>query len=131
MAAPGRLVIVATHDDRVTQLADRVVQLAPRFTDADSPPEEVRLAAGEVLFEQGDRGELIYTIESGKLDVFRRLVDGGKEQVVELGPGQYVGELGPVLKIPRSASVVAVEESVLMAYTVTTFRRQFPDRAPV
>jgi putative ABC transport system ATP-binding protein len=125
------LVIVATHDDRVTQLADRVVQLAPRFTDADSPPEKVHLAAGEVLFEQGDRGELIYTVESGRLEVFRRLVDGGKEHIVEVGPGQYVGELGPVLKIPRSASVVAVEESVLTAYTVTTFRRQFPDRSPV
>jgi putative ABC transport system ATP-binding protein len=63
--------------------------------------------------------------------VYRRLVDGSKEQIVEVGPGQYVGELGPVLKIPRSASVMAVEESVVTAYTVTTFRRQFPDRSPV
>ena len=131
LASPGRLVIVATHDDRVTQLADRVVQLAPRFTDADSPPETVHLTAGEVLFEQGDRGELIYTVESGRLEVYRRLADGAKEPIVELGPGQYVGELGPVLKIPRSASVMAVDESVLTAYTVTTFRRQFPDRSPV
>ena len=105
--------------------------MAPRFTDADSPPETVHLTAGEVLFEQGDRGELIYTVESGRLEVYRRLADGTKEPIVELGPGQYVGELGPVLKIPRSASVMAVDESVLTAYTVTTFRRQFPNRSPV
>ena len=46
LASPGRIVVVSTHDDRVSQLADRVIELAPHFADADRPPEEVRLAAG-------------------------------------------------------------------------------------
>ncbi len=94
LAGPGRIVVVSTHDDRVSQLADRVVELAPHFTDMDRPPELVRLAAGDVLFRQNERGELIYQVESGLLEVYRELADGGREVVAQTGPGNYVGEFG-------------------------------------
>jgi putative ABC transport system ATP-binding protein len=38
LASPGRIVVVSTHDDRVSQLADRVIELAPHFSDADRLP---------------------------------------------------------------------------------------------
>ena len=112
LASPGRVVVVSTHDDRVSQLADRVIELAPNFSDADRLPEEVRLGAGEVLFRQGERGELIYRVESGELEVYRELFDGGIEVLARTAPGNYVGELGPILNLPRSASVRALEDSV-------------------
>ena len=126
LASPGRIVVVSTHDDRVTQLADRVVEMAPHFSDADRQPEEVKLAAGEVLFRQGERGELIYYIESGLLEVYRELADGGTEALAQVEAGNYVGELGPILNRPRSASVRAVADSVLIGYTVRAFRREHP-----
>jgi putative ABC transport system ATP-binding protein len=129
LAVPGRLVVVSTHDDRVSQLADRVVELAPHFSDSDRQPEEVRLEAGAVLFRQGERGELIYAVESGLLEVYRELADGGIELLAQVGPGNYVGELGPILNLPRSASVRAAEESVLTAYTVRAFRQINPHAA--
>jgi putative ABC transport system ATP-binding protein len=118
--------VVSTHDDRVSQLADRVIELAPNFSDADRLPEEVRLGAGEVLFRQGERGELIYRVESGELEVYRELFDGGIEVLASTAPGNYVGELGPILNLPRSASVRALEDSVVTGYTVRTFRRDHP-----
>jgi putative ABC transport system ATP-binding protein len=130
LAAPGRIVVVATHDDRVTHIADRVVELVPHFVNADRAPEETTLAAGQVLFEQGERGELIYFIESGRVEVFRKMADGVEEHLADVGVGNYVGELGPILNLPRSASVRAIEQSTLMAYTVLAFRRQFPDTVP-
>jgi putative ABC transport system ATP-binding protein len=126
LAAPGRIVVVATHDDRVSQLADRVVELAPRFADADRPPEEVALTAGQILFRQGERGDLIYFIESGQLEVYQELADGGTEVLARIGPGSYVGELGPILNLPRSASVRAVEDTTTTGYTVRAFRRLHP-----
>ena len=105
LASPGRIVIVSTHDDRVSQLADRVIELAPHFADADKPPEEVVLGPGELLFRQGERGELIYHVESGLLEVYRELADGSNEVLAQVEPGNYVGELGPILNLPRSASV--------------------------
>ena len=41
LAAPGRMVLVATHDDRVTRLADQVVELVPRRTASGREPEGV------------------------------------------------------------------------------------------
>ena len=88
LASPGRIVVVSTHDDRVSQLADRVIELAPHFSDADSLPEEVHLADGEILFRQGERGELIYHVEAGLLEVYRELADGGDEVLAQMKPGQ-------------------------------------------
>jgi putative ABC transport system ATP-binding protein len=126
LAGPGRIVVVSTHDDRVSQLADRVVELAPHFSDADRPPEEVRLAAGEILFRQGERGELIYRVESGLLEVYRELTDGGNEVLARMEAGNYVGELGPILNLPRSASVRALGDAVVIGYTVRAFRKDHP-----
>lgn len=114
----------------MTQIADRVVELVPHFVNADRAPEDVTLGAGQVLFQQGERGELIYFIESGRLDVFRIKADGTEEHLAEVGAGNYVGELGPILNLPRSASVRAIESSTLKGYTVLAFRRQFPDVVP-
>ena len=126
LASPGRIVVVSTHDDRVTQLADRVVEMAPHFSDADRQPEEVKLAAGEVLFRQGERGELIYHLETGLLEVYRELADDTNEVLARIEPGNYVGELGPILNLPRSASVRALEVSVVTGYTVRAFRKDHP-----
>jgi putative ABC transport system ATP-binding protein len=128
LAAPGRIVIVSTHDDRVTQLADRVIELAPSLPDsnADREPEAVTLVAGEILFRQGQRGDLIYYVESGFLEVYGERTDGTLEVLSQVGPGNYVGELGPILNLPRSASVRAIEDSAVVGYTVRAFRKEHP-----
>jgi putative ABC transport system ATP-binding protein len=128
LASAGRIVVVSTHDDRVSQLADRVIELAPNFSDIDRLPEEVHLAAGDILFRQGERGQLIYRVESGRLRVYRELSDGGTEELADRGPGNYVGELGPILNLPRSASVRAAEDTVVTGYTVRAFRQDHPHR---
>jgi putative ABC transport system ATP-binding protein len=126
LACPGRTVVVATHDDRVTQLADRVIDLVPSVDTTERPPEEVKLAAGEILFSQGELGSLIYFVESGALEVYRELADGGVQFLNLVGGGRYVGELGPILNLPRSATVRATEDSVLSAMSVSDFRKRHP-----
>jgi putative ABC transport system ATP-binding protein len=69
LATPGRLVLVSTHDDPITNIADRVIELVPHFTGADREPEEVLSEQGEVVFEQGDRGDLVYVVEDGEVEI--------------------------------------------------------------
>ena len=126
LAAPGRLVVVSTHDDRITHIADRVVEMVPHLDTSDREPEEIELAAGDVLFEQGDRGDMVYVVEQGSLEVFRVHGDGTEEHIAVVGAGEYVGELGPMLNLPRSASVRAREASRLTGLTVRRFRARFP-----
>ena len=126
LAAPGRMVIVSTHDDRITHIADRVIELAPQFSNADNEPEDVALAAGEVLFEQGDRGDLVYEIVEGTVEIYRVRSDGTEEVLAELGSGNYFGEIGPMLNLPRSASARARTATRLTALTIRSFRTRFP-----
>ena len=71
LADAGRVVVVATHDERMIPLADQVVELVPRVVADAIGPHEVELAAGETVFSQGDRGDLIYVIEKGAIEVVR------------------------------------------------------------
>jgi putative ABC transport system ATP-binding protein len=125
LRADGRLIVVSTHDDRLVPIADRVVHLVPDGHGEVSAPSVVEVAAGEVVFEQGDRGELVYVIEEGRVEILRRRPDGAEEALAVLGAGEYFGELGPLLGFPRSATARAVTPTTLVAYDVGDFRERF------
>jgi putative ABC transport system ATP-binding protein len=129
LARPGRLVVVATHDDRLVPIADRVVELATDSHGEVGPPQELLLAGGETVFRQGSRGQLIYVIEAGEVEILRELADGGEERLAVLGPGEYFGELGPLLGFPRSATARTSGEVRLTAYGASDFKqRVLPQR---
>ncbi len=124
LAAPGRVVVVATHDDRMIPLADQVVELVPRFVSDALGPQTLELAAGDTVFEQGDRGDRIYMIEKGRIDVVRRRGDGSEERLATLGPDDYFGEMGPLFGLPRSATARAAEPTTVTGYSVKDFRER-------
>ena len=126
LASPGRLLLVVTHDDRITHIADRVIELVPKFATSDRDPEDVKLEPGETLFRQGDRGDLVYVVEEGQMEIYLQRADGGEELLNVVGPGSYFGELGPALSLPRSASARALSACRLTGYPLRAFRRQFP-----
>ncbi len=123
LASGERIVVVATHDTRILPYADRVVRLMPDVAAIDSEPEAVRLASGSVLFEQGSMGDLIYVVDDGELEVVRESANGGEELVKVATRGEYVGELGPLFRMARSATVRARTDAVVTGYTVEAFRR--------
>lgn len=120
LASPGRLVIVATHDDRMVPLADRVVRLAEQAP--TESPVTIEVAAGEVIFEQGSRGSLVYVVSSGEVELLRRRADGSEELLAVSRSGDYFGELGPILGFPRAATARARKSTVLTGYDVADFR---------
>lgn len=54
------------------------------------------------LFEEGDRGEKMYMIESGQVIVSRKS-HYGQQQVAVLGPGDFFGEIALIKHVPRTA----------------------------
>jgi CheY-like chemotaxis protein len=72
----------------------------------------IELEPGQVLFEQGDPGELVYRVRSGMLRVLKESPDG-PIQVAEIGPGAMVGELAYLTEKPRAATVQATEHTEL------------------
>jgi putative ABC transport system ATP-binding protein len=124
LATGDRMVVVATHDSRILPLADRVVDLVPDFASTDRAPDTVRLKSGEVLFEQGTMGELIYVVSEGQLEIIRELASGGEELQKIAKRGDYLGEIGPVFHLPRSATVRARTDATVIGYTVRAFRER-------
>jgi len=122
LRAQGRIIVVSTHDARMVPIADQVVQMASHGAEPEADVATVEHAAGEVVFRQNDHADLVYVIESGRVEVYRELADGGEESLVTLDQGKYFGELGALLGFPRSASVRAVTDVVLTALAPNEFR---------
>ena len=53
LACPGRVVVVATHDDRMIPLADQVVELVPRFVSEGLGPQRGRARDGRTAVRAG------------------------------------------------------------------------------
>ena len=70
---------------------------------------EERYAPGEVLFQEGDAGDAMYLLRSGRAAVIK----GEFEQPIILGyrgPGEIIGEMALLEQRPRSASIIAVDD---------------------
>ncbi len=76
--------------------------------------EWVELAAGEVLMRQGDPGDSMYLSVSGRLRVSVHDEDGAERMLREMGRGEIIGEMSLYTDEPRSATVVAIRDSVLV-----------------
>ena len=57
----------------------RVVNLTPRADTTRASTHGRELAAGEVLFREGDHGDLVYVVDEGEIDLFRERDDGTEE----------------------------------------------------
>ncbi len=118
LAVPGRSVIVSTHDDRLLPIADEAINLRPAIDEIVEVAER-RLADGEVLFHQGERGSAVYVVEEGAIAITR-----GDELLRTVGPGAYFGELGPMMGQPRSATARASGDTTVRLLTVQEFRNR-------
>jgi MFS family permease len=103
LAAPRGLALLRGADLFAPLDAPTLEQLAQRLT-------EVRVTAGEVLLREGEPSDRFYLVETGLLSVTQH-----GRTLREEGPGEYVGEIGLLRDVPRTATVSAVEDTVLLA----------------
>src|SRR5581483_8244408 len=121
LAAPGRVVVVSTHDERIVPLADRVIELTGELPTGET--KKRKLKADEVLFEEGTRGTLVYIVDSGQIEITRPAPGGGEQVLATYGPKEYFGELAPLLGFPRAGTARAVKNSTVTGLTVAEFRQ--------
>jgi predicted acylesterase/phospholipase RssA/CRP-like cAMP-binding protein len=83
------------------------------LTDLESELEPVSLYGSETLLREGEPGDSIYIVISGRLRVVRRTASGEQTVLAELGPGETVGEMALITGESRSADVYAVRDTQL------------------
>lgn len=98
-----------------------VLKRAPLFKGLDAEAaaglaeamKTVTLRRGAVLFREGDTGDQLYVVVSGKVKLGRSGSGGRENLLAVLGPGQMFGELSVFDPGPRSTTATAVTPSEL------------------
>jgi MFS family permease len=80
--------------------------------------QRVDAESGDVLMRQGDRGERVFLVKSGAVEV---ISDGF--HVTDLGPGSLVGEIALLRDVPRTATVRVADPAELYALERDEFLR--------
>uniref|UniRef100_A0A7C4TCJ3 Crp/Fnr family transcriptional regulator n=1 Tax=candidate division WOR-3 bacterium TaxID=2052148 RepID=A0A7C4TCJ3_UNCW3 len=82
---------------------------------------EKKLNAGEVLFNEGDRGDVMYLIKEGQIKITKG--KGPDERVLAvLKEGDFFGEMAIIDGSPRSATATAVVPTSLLIIDKETFK---------
>jgi CRP/FNR family cyclic AMP-dependent transcriptional regulator len=68
-----------------------------------------RYRAGEILFHEGDPGDRLHVIDTGRVRLVLTSEDGREGTLAVLGPGDAFGELVLLDGAPRSATALALE----------------------
>lgn len=82
-----------------------------------SEAEYVDLASGATLLRQGDISDDVYFVLSGRLHAFSETESGTRKILSEIGRGETIGELALFTGEPRSATIVAVRDTLLVKVT--------------
>jgi uncharacterized membrane protein len=80
---------------------------------------EKTIRAGDIVFSQGEQGSSMYVVQSGAVQIYLPSADKDTPPVVlkDLRTGEYFGELALFDDKPRSASVRALVDTVLLELT--------------
>jgi CRP/FNR family cyclic AMP-dependent transcriptional regulator len=106
----GRVPVFSTLDD---EDLGRIAQLAVPRT----------FESGQVVFREGDSSDTCYIVRSGRARAVREHPDGRTITLATFGPGDIFGELAMFEDERRSATVEAVQRTVVVAVLGPDMRR--------
>jgi len=79
-----------------------------------------RFPAGTVLFHEGDRGEEMFILQSGKVKISKK-IRGVEKTLATLEKGEFFGEMAILNDKPRSASAETIGDSDMLVIDRKTF----------
>jgi CRP/FNR family cyclic AMP-dependent transcriptional regulator len=80
--------------------------------------DEIDLADGKQLTKEGSRGREFFVLVEGSADVKRK-----RRKIGTLGPGDFLGEIALVTKVPRTATVTTTSPVRALVVSEQNFRR--------
>jgi predicted acylesterase/phospholipase RssA/CRP-like cAMP-binding protein len=83
--------------------------------------ERVHVVGGATLMSEGEPGDCLYVVASGRLAVLVKGADGAEVSVAEIARGETVGEMALLSGSPRSATVRALRDSLLLRFSKASF----------
>jgi putative ABC transport system ATP-binding protein len=111
LASRGKTVLIVTHDPSITQRTDQTIILSdgeiidqtvaralpylshPQMLAASRRAEKKKVAAGEIVLQQGQPVDHFYMIVSGEVEIVVENEYSKEMRLARLGPGQFFGEV--------------------------------------
>jgi CRP-like cAMP-binding protein len=102
---------------------ESIVRKAPIFQGLDEAAANslrasmspIKLRKSQTLFKEGDDGDHLYIVTSGKIKLGTKSVDGRENLLMILGPGDMFGDLSLFDSGPRTSTATAVTEARLLS----------------
>ena len=85
---------------------------------------------GEVVFDEGDPGAVLYVIQAGEIELTRRGASGPR-LVGRLGPGEFFGEMSVVLGGARTVRATAACEARLLELDASVLQEMCLERPEI
>src|SRR5258705_834144 len=100
-----------------TQLSESEIELVRSLSAEKHYPKNA------VVLTEGEMGDSLFMIQSGKVKVFIGDQEGREMILKILGPGDFFGDMSMIDKQPRSASVTTLESSVFLVLSHAAFEK--------
>jgi CRP-like cAMP-binding protein len=91
---------------------------------------EREYAPGDVIYDVGDERPVLYVLQSGQVELLRDGPDG-RRTVARHGPGDFFGEMGVLVRRPRSTAAVAVSSARVLELDRDTFEAMCVERPEI
>jgi diguanylate cyclase (GGDEF)-like protein len=82
----------------------------------------------DTIFREGDTGENMFILLSGALSAFGAQSDGTQRWLFDIKPGDFFGEMSIIAHEPRSATISAKTDAVVMMLNIADFFKIIKER---
>ncbi len=89
---------------------------------------EEHYAAGGAIVREGERGDRVYFVCTGRVRVVKAAAGEPAVRLAEFGPGDFFGEMSLVESVVRSASVIALEPTRVFTLKGMDFYKLYRQR---
>jgi CheY-like chemotaxis protein len=111
------------------------VSIPPKASAAPAPPtappkpatgertSHRKFTAGQMIFFEGERGDVAYVVESGRVGIFKT-TGGSRAKLGQIRANGVFGEMALIDDEPRMASAMALEDTVCMVVPMAALKAQ-------
>ncbi|MDQ6995632.1 MAG: cyclic nucleotide-binding domain-containing protein [Mariprofundaceae bacterium] len=129
------LAMAEVMSDSPQEHSDKVFTLIEQLSDQEAldfihQANMINCQHGETLIHEGEIGSQFYMILQGHMSVYIHLDDGKELKIKVLSDGDYFGEYACIYQLPRTATITADEDTLLLAFpdtAISSLMLQSPD----
>ncbi|MDR1174240.1 MAG: cyclic nucleotide-binding domain-containing protein [Treponema sp.] len=84
-------------------------------------PKPLQYRSGSIIYMRGDPADKVFILQSGKVNLIYQDIETGSDLHDLVQPGEFFGVKSALGRYPREEDAAAIQDAVIMAFTVQEF----------